>query len=112
MSRVASYFQRGMAKHGAAADAEPPIPPERMATVYAVLRRRVSDAVEEAFQRACLAGDVATAHDLIGVLEGMIQRGEQLPAGERRSLPGRVSRLRGELARCVALQNGVEGVTS
>jgi len=107
VNRVASYFQRAAGRHGA--EAESQIPPERMGQVYATLRRRVSDAVEDAFRRACVAGDPATAQDLIVVLEGMIRRGERLPAGERRLLPGRVNRLRRELARCAALQAEVEG---
>jgi glutathione S-transferase len=109
MNRVASYFQRGSERRAAEAEAAVAIPPERMAQVYAVLRRRVSDAVEDAFRRACLAGDTATAQDLIVVLDGMIRRGERLPAGERRLLPGRVARLRRELERCLALQAEAEG---
>jgi hypothetical protein len=110
MARVGDFFQRVGA--GRPREGKPEaqvIPAERMAQVQGVLRRRVSDAVEDAFHRACLAGDIATAGDLIGVLEGMGQRGHTIPAGERRLLPGRLQRLRRELERCGKLQAGVEG---
>ncbi|MGH7042331.1 MAG: hypothetical protein ACREFY_09380 [Acetobacteraceae bacterium] len=109
MTRIAAFFQRAGSSSDAGAESEPAIPAERMAQVHGVLRRRVSDAVEDAFRRACLAGDVMTAYDLIVVLEGMIKRGEHQPEGERRLLPARVNRLRRELQRCLALQDGVEG---
>jgi glutathione S-transferase len=112
MARIAEFFQRAGANRDGEREEGQLIPAERMAQVYSVLRRRVSDAVEDAFRRACLAGDTDTAADLIVVMEGMILRGERLPAGERRLLPGRLNRLRQELARCVALQAGVEGDAS
>ena len=112
MSRMAGFFHRATIGLGGAPEPEPQIPPERLARVQGVLRRRVSDAVEDAFQRACLAGDLATACDLIGVLERMIERGERLREGERRLLPGRVLRLREELARCERLQSEAEGAPS
>lgn len=112
MSRIAGLFHRATIGLGETPEPETQIPAERMARVQGVLRRRVSDAVEDAFQRACLAGDLTTARDLIGVLERMIERGESLREGERRRLPGLVRRLREELARCEMLQAGVEGTPS
>ncbi len=112
MTSFADFFQRVTPGRNATPEPEPQIPAARLAQVQAVQRRRVSDAVEDAFRRACLAGDVATARDLVGVMEAMIQRGERLREGERRQLPGRVQQLHRELARCEALQAGVEGQTT
>ena len=106
MRRIPELFRRS----GAAADSRAPdtdaIPPARMAQVYAVLRRRMSDTVEDAFGRACLAGDVATARDLVIVLERMMMRDAHLPGGERRRIEGQLQRLRIEIDRCAALQEG------
>ncbi|MDE2006132.1 MAG: hypothetical protein KGI51_06170 [Rhodospirillales bacterium] len=106
MSRLPSLLRRAKPEPEAEA-----IPPARLAQVYAVLRRRVSDTVEDAFGRACLAGDVATARDLVIVMERMITRGTHLPGGERRHLSGTLQRLRIELERCAALQDGTGTVT-
>ena len=80
------------------------IPPARLAQALAVLRRRVTDAVEDAFGRACLVNDLATARDLVIVLERMAQRGAHLQGGERRRICGQVDRLHHELARCATLR--------
>ena len=80
------------------------IPPARLAQALAVLRRRVSDAVEDAFGRACLANDLATARDLVIVLERMAQRGAHWQGGERRRISGQIERLRDELGRCATLR--------
>ncbi|MGC8476591.1 MAG: hypothetical protein ACP5NP_09585 [Acetobacteraceae bacterium] len=80
------------------------IPPARLAHALAVLRRRVTDSVEDAFGRACLANDLATARDLVIVLDRMAQRGAHWPGGERRRVSGQVERLREELARCATLR--------
>ncbi len=104
MRRIPEFFRRAEVD-SPAADADA-IPPARMAQIYAVLRRRVSDTVEDAFGRACLAGDVATARDLVIVLERMMMRGEHLAGGERRRISGQLQRLRVEVERCAALQEG------
>lgn len=111
MARIADFLQRTGAGRvrERASDPEPPIPAERMAQVHAVLRRRASDTVEDAFRRACLAGDVAAASDLLIVLERMSLRAARSPTGDRRLLAGRLARLRRELERCQTLQVGVEG---
>lgn len=97
MRRWVSLMGRG--------ESEPPaIPPARLAQAMAVLRRRVTDAVEDAFGRACLANDLATARDLMIVLERMAQRGAHWPGGERRRISGQVERLRDELGRCATLR--------
>jgi hypothetical protein len=113
MARVGSYLQRVGAGRlrGREPEAEPEIPAERMAQVQAVLRRRTSDLVEDAFRGACLAGDTATARDLLVVLDRMVLRAERSPEGDRRLLSDRLARLRQELERSQAAQQGVEGET-
>ncbi len=99
MRRIPEFFRRADATR----DQPAVIPPARMAQVLSVLRRRVSDSVEDAFGRACLANDPATARDLLIVLERMALRGEHFSGGERRRITGQVQRLQTELARCAAL---------
>ena len=84
---------------------ETPVPPARLAQVQGVQNRRVSDAVEDAFRRACLAGDLPTARDLMIVFERMHQRGKRL-GGDRRTWEERLQRARHELARSEALESG------
>ncbi len=97
MRRWVSLMGRGESEPAA-------IPPARLAQAMAVLRRRVTDSVEDAFGRACLANDLATARDLVIVLERMAQRGAHWPGGERRRISGQVERLRDELGRCATLR--------
>jgi hypothetical protein len=47
------------------------------------LRRRLSDRVMAVFQESCIAGDLATAEELLEVMEGMHQR-RQSAMGDRR----------------------------
>ncbi len=102
MRRIPEFFRRAEPER----EAQVTIPPARMAQVLSVLRRRVSDTVEDAFGRACLAGDAAPARDLLIVVERMALRGEHFSGGERRRITGQVQRLRTELARCAALGEG------
>lgn len=47
------------------------------------LRRRLSDRVMDVFQESCIAGDLATAEELLAVMDGMHRR-RQSAMGERR----------------------------
>jgi hypothetical protein len=47
------------------------------------LRRRLSDRVMDVFRESCIAGDLATAEELLTVMEGMHQR-RQDAMGDRR----------------------------
>ncbi len=114
MPRVGDYLHRVAAgrPRERKTEIEPAIPPERMAQVQAVLRRRVTDAVEDAFRRACLAADLATAGDLLVVLERMGERGARMEGGNRRLIPARMAVLRCELERCQVLALGLQGEVS
>jgi hypothetical protein len=62
------------------------------------LRRRLSDQVDYVFQAACLSGDLATAEDLLGVLERIYaRRAASMP--ERRLNDDVLVNARSELAR-------------
>ena len=61
-------------------------------------RRRLRDRVEDLFQDACVAGDLATAEELLGVLENMQKRRDG--AGQdRRANDAPFAAAREELAR-------------
>lgn len=61
------------------------------------LRRRLSDRVMDVFQEACVAGDLATAEELLAVMEAMQER-RQAAAGDRRMSQSDLENARGELA--------------
>jgi hypothetical protein len=61
------------------------------------LRRRLSDRVLEVFQEACVSGDLATAEELLAVMEAMQQR-RQAASGDRRLSQSDLENARGELA--------------
>lgn len=63
------------------------------------MRRRLDDAVEDAFYRACLNGDLETASDLLNVLVAMHERRRQKYANDRRINDDTVQRARAELDR-------------
>ena len=56
------------------APVEQPIPSQRIARASQGNRRRLDDAVGDAFQRACLNNDLEIAEVLLGVLETLHQR--------------------------------------
>ncbi len=64
--------------------AEPTVPHARLERVNQALRRRLDDAVEEVFTRACLTGDLDTAADLLAVLKNMHARRQQRVGRDRR----------------------------
>ena len=80
-----------------------PPPPLPMGTVVRerinrVLRRRLSDRVEDVFQEACVSGDLETAEELLSVLEAMHARRQAL-VGDRRISNVDLVRAREDLAR-------------
>jgi hypothetical protein len=75
----------------------PPIPADRFSQVRRSLRRRIDDAVEDVFQRACLTGDLDTAEELLAVLESMRARRISMYGRNRRINDDDIVRLRTEL---------------
>jgi hypothetical protein len=73
------------------------LPAERLERVHQVLRRRLDDAVEDVFQRACLNGDLDTARALLQVLEGMHDRRQAKHGNNRRLNDDVLRRARAEL---------------
>ena len=61
-------------------------------------RRRLEDAVEDVFHAALRHGDLASAEELLGVIEGMATRHRLGFRGERRSTRAMIERARGEMA--------------
>jgi hypothetical protein len=63
-----------------------------------VFRRRLRDRIEDLFQDACVSGDLATAEELLTVLENA-QRRRTPTEGERRIDDASFAKAREELAR-------------
>lgn len=61
-------------------------------------RRRLRDRIEDLFQDACVSGDLATAEELLNVLEN-VQRRRTPSAGERRIDDASFAKAHEELAR-------------
>ncbi len=61
------------------------------------LRRRLEDAVEDVFHAALQRGDLASAGDLLGVMESMHARGRVRFQVERKGSPLMIARARNEL---------------
>jgi hypothetical protein len=76
---------------------------ERRVDAYAApatghrLKRRLADTIESAFASALQQGDLATAEDLLGVLESMQARAGVSARNERRGADRRLERARREL---------------
>ena len=78
--------------------ADQKVPLERMQRVNTALRRRLDDAVEDVFNRACLNGDLQTAAELLAVLANMHQRRQLAVGRDRRLSEAALVRARRELA--------------
>ena len=89
-------------------NAELEIPEERMNRVRQSYQRRLSDALEDIFHRACLEGDTRTAAGLFAVLEDLCLRPQQEQTTDRRSADDVLAKARAALERCrlSAGQNG------
>jgi hypothetical protein len=61
------------------------------------LRRRLEDAVEDVFRAALQRGDLASAEDLLGVMESMHARARVRFSSERRGTALMIDRARKEL---------------
>jgi hypothetical protein len=75
----------------------PSIPIERLSRLQRSPRRRIDDAVKEVFQLACVAGELDTAEELIGVLGNMRERRERKVGGDRRFNDDDIVQARSEL---------------
>ena len=81
-------------------DRPPPMPIGTVVRerINRVLRRRLSDRVEDVFQEACVSSDLDTAEELLHVLEAMHARRQAL-VGDRRLSSADLVRAREELGR-------------
>jgi len=76
------------------------IPEGRMNRVRQSFRRRLGDALEEVFHRACVENDLRTAAGLYAVLEDLHKRRHSLHGYDRRTGDGILLQARQELERC------------
>ena len=81
---------------------EPNIPETRMDRLRQSYRRRLSDALEDVFHRACVENDFRTAACLYAVLEDMYRRREKTYGSERRFSEDVLTRAREALEQCRA----------
>ncbi len=79
--------------------ADTAVPQNRLDRVGQAAHRRLADSIEEAFQHACLLGDLDTAADLVGVLEEQRDRWIAAHGKERRSDHPHLTRMKEELLR-------------
>lgn len=84
----------GMTPRGDGNPATPADPPPRM---QSWLRRRLEDVVEDVFRAALQRGDLASAGDLLGVMESMHARAKVRFNAERRGTAVMIERARKEL---------------
>lgn len=77
--------------------AQPKIPDSRLGRINSAFRRRLDDAVEDVFSRACLSGDLETAGELLHVMENMHQRRIKAFGSDRRINDEMIVRARREL---------------
>jgi hypothetical protein len=80
------------------------IPEGRMQRLRQSFRRRLGDALEEVFHRACIENDLRTAAGLYAVLEDLHQRRVTAHGYDRRISEELLLKARQELDRCRALQ--------
>ena len=78
-----------------------PLPAERVARVEQQRRRRIDDILEEAFQHACVNGDLDTAADVIDVLERKLERWIRLHGKDTRRGAFQIARMHDELSRLI-----------
>ncbi|MGA3401776.1 MAG: hypothetical protein ABSC95_21395 [Acetobacteraceae bacterium] len=86
--------------------AAPSAPPYQ---VQNPLRRRLEDAVEDVFHAALVRGDIASAEDLLGVMESIEVRGRLRFQSERKGTSVMIGRARNELASCKARRRSRTG---
>ena len=76
------------------------IPESRMERLRQSYRRRMSDALEEVFHRACVEADLRTATCLFAVLQDLHHRRRSTYGGERRFAEDAIAKAELELERC------------
>ena len=81
---------------------EQDIPETRMDRLRQSYRRRLSDALEDVFHRACTENDFRTAACLYAVLEDMYRRRQNTYGSERRFSEDVLTRAREALEQCRA----------
>lgn len=67
-------------------------------------RRRIDDILEDAFQHACINGDLETAVDLVGVLDRKLARWLAAHGTDNRNGSAQLVRMRQEIERRIADQ--------
>ncbi|MEI7714395.1 MAG: hypothetical protein WCI94_23415 [Rhodospirillales bacterium] len=75
------------------------MPPERLERLNRTHRRRLDDAIDEAFKHACMNGDLETASDLADVLERKLARWLKTRGTDKRNGSAQLEAMRIELAR-------------
>ena len=102
MSLIRRFLPVVSEAHLEAPDPQRPIPLYEpggmMDRLNRTFRRRLRDRVEDLFQDACVAGDLATAEELLGVLENMQKRRQGI-GQDRRVSDAPFAAAREELAR-------------
>jgi len=102
MSLIRRFLPIGSQANLEAPDPHRPIPLDdaggMLDRLNRTFRRRLRDRVEDLFQDACITGDLATAEELLNVLENM-QKRRQGSGQDRRVGDTRFTAAREELAR-------------
>ena len=75
------------------------VPAARLAQVGRTRHRRLDDVIQEAFQHACLNGDLETAVDLADLLERKTARWLAANGTDKRNSAAQLSAMRTEIAR-------------
>ena len=76
---------------------EQAVPQARIARVNRVHRRRIDDLIEDAFQHACMIGDLQTATELTDVLERTLTRWQRSHNNDRRNGAEQLKAMRAEI---------------
>lgn len=78
---------------------EPRLPRDRLERIGQTHRRRLDDIIEEAFQHACVIGDLDTATELVEVVERKHARWQRAHNMDRREDTVQLKRMQEEAAR-------------
>jgi hypothetical protein len=75
------------------------VPTDRMARIVGPVQSRLDDGLSDVFRRACAAGDLDAAADLLRLLETWHGRRGRVDARDEHAHAARLKRFRDELAR-------------
>lgn len=75
------------------------VPASRLDRVNRTLRRRFDDIIDEAFQHACITGDLETAADVVDLLERKLERWVRANGPDSRNVSEQIAHMRDELER-------------